>query len=183
MLYTVYSEELQGWSKQTLQSVSWKHRLDTDYINCSCRNNSSLFPWIVSVLCWTWSFRGDFSLFVCFPLPFRLLLGLHSAIRDQGHLDVVCAPSHQANPHPGPSGHWGSWRCRKGEVVSSLIQWHLALNPQINTPHVPSYAFVVVVVAVDNFGSLPSRNWHCGCIDMLTSLFASHETCLCILSE
>ena len=50
-----------------------------------------------------------FLLFCC-----RFPSGRHSAVWNQGHLDVVCAPPLQGEPHPGPSGHWGSGECRKG---------------------------------------------------------------------
>ena len=37
--------------------------------------------------------------------PCRILSWIYSAVSHEGHLDVVCAPPLQGEPHPGPSGH------------------------------------------------------------------------------
>lgn len=50
--------------------------------------------------------------------PGRFPCGVHSAVWNQGHLDVVCAPPLQARPHPGPSGHRGPGRCGEGKAES-----------------------------------------------------------------
>lgn len=49
-------------------------------------------------------------------LPFRFPSGLHSAVWNQGHLDVVCASPLHAEPHPGPSGHRGPGGFGKGKA-------------------------------------------------------------------
>ena len=78
----------------------------------------------------TWGQPGLSALNVrCFLLFLgRFPSGLHSAVWNQGHLDVVCAPPLQGEPHPGPSGHWGSGWCGEGKAGNLLYSWHSTYN-------------------------------------------------------
>lgn len=55
---------------------------------------------------------------------YRFPSGLHSAVSNQGHLDVVCASPLQAEPHSGPPGHRGPGRCAKGKAESLPCSWY-----------------------------------------------------------
>ena len=71
----------------------------------------------------------------CFLFLCRFPSGLHSEVWNQGHLDVVCAPPLQGEPHPGPSGHWGSgWygKGKAGNLLYSLLYLHFNFPPLFN---------------------------------------------------
>ena len=78
----------------------------------------------------------------CWLPPCRFPTELHSEIWNQRHLDVVCAPLHQEEPHPDPPGHWGAGGCEKGKTgsrepffalayeftTSIQLLWHIPTN-------------------------------------------------------
>ena len=85
----------------------------------------------IIILFWRLEVQDQCCIFLC-----RFPSGLHSEVWNQGHLDVVCAPPLQGEPHPGPSGHWGSGRCGEGKAGNLLYSWHSTykfnFSPQFN---------------------------------------------------